>query len=482
MSLSSSLANAMTGLNASARSAQVVSSNIANAMTEGYGRRELELSSQTLGRNGAGVTVVGTTRHADPVLIADRRSAQSEQGSASTMSGFLGQLESAIGIPGDAGSLSATISQFENALIEASSRPDSTVRLQNVLTASQDLAGKFNAISDDIQNLRVQADNQIFEQVSFLNKSLKHIEYLNQQIQNHSNTNRDVNALVDQRQVAIDAISSIVPLKLAERDNGTVALFTEMGAILVDGRAGTFEFSSTPTIVPEMTISSGALSGLSLNGTPINTNAERNAIKGGSLSALFQARDNTLVSAQSEIDSIARNIIERFSDPALDPTSTGGLFTDGGASFDPLNEIAISQRISVSSAVIPEAGGAIWRIRDGIGAVSQGDVGNADTINRMLGALRNSTLIASGSMSSGSTSFANLATNFVSQIGSAKHASETDLTYAITKTETLRTQELSGGVDTDQEMQKLLLVERSYAANAKIIQSIDELFDLLLGI
>eukprot|EP00581_Thalassiosira_minuscula_P024003 CAMPEP_0184437988 /NCGR_PEP_ID=MMETSP0738-20130409/628709_1 /TAXON_ID=385413 /ORGANISM="Thalassiosira miniscula, Strain CCMP1093" /LENGTH=42 /DNA_ID= /DNA_START= /DNA_END= /DNA_ORIENTATION= len=41
MSISSALSNALTGLTASARRAEVVSSNISNAMTEGYGRRSL---------------------------------------------------------------------------------------------------------------------------------------------------------------------------------------------------------------------------------------------------------------------------------------------------------------------------------------------------------------------------------------------------------------------------------------------------------
>ena len=43
-------------------------------------------------------------------------------------------------------------------------------------------------------------------------------------------------------------------------------------------------------------------------------------------------------------------------------------------------------------------------------------------------------------------------------------------------------QELQGGVDTDREMQDLLQIEKAYAANAKVIQTVDEMLDLLLGI
>ena len=43
-------------------------------------------------------------------------------------------------------------------------------------------------------------------------------------------------------------------------------------------------------------------------------------------------------------------------------------------------------------------------------------------------------------------------------------------------------QELLNGVDTDQEMQKLLLIEQSYAANARVIQVVDDMMRRLMEI
>ena len=45
MSLSTALNSAMTGITAASRSTSVVSDNLANALTEGYYRRTLNLSS-----------------------------------------------------------------------------------------------------------------------------------------------------------------------------------------------------------------------------------------------------------------------------------------------------------------------------------------------------------------------------------------------------------------------------------------------------
>ncbi|MEL7027010.1 MAG: flagellar basal body protein, partial [Pseudomonadota bacterium] len=46
MSISTSLSSALSGLTATSRAAELVSSNISNALTEGYGRRELATSAR----------------------------------------------------------------------------------------------------------------------------------------------------------------------------------------------------------------------------------------------------------------------------------------------------------------------------------------------------------------------------------------------------------------------------------------------------
>jgi flagellar hook-associated protein 1 len=59
---------------------------------------------------------------------------------------------------------------------------------------------------------------------------------------------------------------------------------------------------------------------------------------------------------------------------------------------------------------------------------------------------------------------------------------ETDLGFARARQDTLSAIEKRGGVDTDDELQKLLLIERTYAANARVIETIDRLIGRLLEI
>ena len=54
---------------------------------------------------------------------------------------------------------------------------------------------------------------------------------------------------------------------------------------------------------------------------------------------------------------------------------------------------------------------------------------------------------------------------------------------ALTRSNTLYDAEIAtSAVDMDQELQSLLLIEQSYAANARVIQTIDEMIQRLLQI
>ena len=86
MGISSALNNAAAGLGASARLADTIANNVANAMTPGFGKRATELSSLTLGGYGSGVRVVGTSRAENPFLTAERRGMDAALGATGTRS------------------------------------------------------------------------------------------------------------------------------------------------------------------------------------------------------------------------------------------------------------------------------------------------------------------------------------------------------------------------------------------------------------
>ena len=80
----------------------------------------------------------------------------------------------------------------------------------------------------------------------------------------------------------------------------------------------------------------------------------------------------------------------------------------------------------------------------------------------------------------GSRSFASLGADLISTVASDRLTAEGERSFASARAEALKTAELENGVDTDQEMQNLLLVEQSYAANARVINAVDDMIQQLL--
>ncbi|MAQ81632.1 MAG: flagellar hook-associated protein FlgK [Maritimibacter sp.] len=484
MSISSALGAALSGLTAASRRAEVVSSNVANASTPGYGRRQVELGAGLVGSLLPGVTVAGGIRNEDVVLLGQRREAQAGLAYAETGAEFLTGIEAAIGIPGEPNSLSQKLTAFETALIEASSRPDSDARLLGVANTASDVTNHLNTLADRIQDERLLADQRIDTSVDRLNTALQQVVDLNNRIVQFQGSTRDATSLIDQRQSLIDGIADLIPIRQTARDNGAVALYTEGGAVLVDSKAAVFDFQGATALTVYMTQAGGGLSGLTINGQAISTGATSGPIAGGRLAALFEIRDETAPALQVQLDAVARDLMERFETPTVDPTlavGDPGLFTDNGLAFDPVEETGLAARITLNAVADPDQGGAVWRLRDGLNAPAVGDPGNAAILDAMSVALSDLRTPLSGGFTT-SHNAVGLAGDLLSRVAISAHDAETRVGFTRAQTDALLTAEYQDGVDTDQEMQELLLIEQAYSANARVIQTIDALINRLLEI
>ena len=482
MSITGALNNALSGLAAASRAAEIVASNTANATTPGYAKRGLALSAADLGGRGAGVRIDGVTRQVNDSLLGDLRLATASGGNARLLTGFHSDLEARIGAPGEAGSLSARLAGFESALIGAASQPDATLRLTQVLSAAQDVVQQVNGISAHLETVRTQADRQIATQVGVMNTTLAQIADLNRQIVAQRSLGQDGAALMDQRQVLVDKLAEIVPLRTVARDNDQIALFTTGGASLLEGHPAEIGFAPVGLATADMTLASGALSGLTLNGMPIDSK-EGGVLGGGQLGALFTIRDDLAPDAQAQIDAFARDLIARFSDPAIDPSLSpgdAGLFTDRGAPFDPLEEVGLAGRLAINAAADPGQGGAVWRLRDGLNAAAAGDVGDPTLLVSLRAALTDSEPPASGAFAGLAKTPSGLAADILSMVSGARQGAAARESYANARQDALTGAFLAEGVDTDQELQKLLQIEQAYAANARVITTIDEMIQQLL--
>lgn len=471
MSISSALNNALSGLTATSRTAEVVSSNLSNALTEGYGRRQLETSSA----NG-GVRVDGVTRNVDKGLTGDRRLAEARLNSEQRTFDMLGKVESLIGAPGDPDGLSGRLASFEKALISAATDPASDQRLATANATLKSLASALNADSAAVQVMRQDADAAIVRDVNTLNTNLRMLEALNADITRTNSVGQDASSLYDARQQIVDEISGIVPVRELDRGNGQLGLMTTSGLVLIDGKAAQFEFSPTPTIAPDMTLALGGLSGITKDGIPLSIENGFGRLSGGALGAAFKLRDETLVATQQGLDDVALDLIARFADMSVDPTATGaGLLTDSGSQADPAGYVGLSSRIAVNASVDPAQGGDLTKWRDGVAAVSMGPTGSSAQLDRWHRAL-------AGTLGSSSMSAADRVSVVSASASKARVEAEKQLSFTSARWDSLHNAELAGGVDTDVELQNLLRVEQAYAANAKVIQTISAMFQQIMEI
>jgi flagellar hook-associated protein 1 FlgK len=460
----------------------VVSSNISNALTPGYGRRILGLSSATQGASG-GVRIDGIIRIVDASLAADKRLAGAEQMNAQGAADFFARTEKLLGTPDDPSSISGRLAGLERALITAASRPDAAERLDMAVSEAQGLTDSLRRASAGIQEARSVADRTISEQVDRLNVSLEQVVSLNSQITTAQAQGRDISGLQDQRQRLVDGISELVPVREVPRDNGQIALFTTGGAVLLDGTSAEIGFDRSNIVTPYMSVEMGTLSGLTLNGTSLRTGSENGPLRGGSIGAQFMIRDELGVNAQDQIDAIARDLVSRFQDPAVDPSLAAtdpGLFTDNGGVFDPVNERGLSSRLELNAAVDPDQGGASWRLRDGLNATVAGNVGNANLLQNLSGVLNDARVPGSSGFSGGAFTLPSLVSAVTSSIGTSRTIAEQELSFASARYTELAERQFADGVDTDEEIQRLLMIEQSYAANARMIEAVDEMMQTIL--
>ena len=393
MTISQALANATSGLTATSARANVTANNIANALTEGYSRRDAVASERVTDGVGAGVKIAGVTRAENSALTSARREAGSRSAFDQTTSSALSQISDLLGDPEDANALFKKYAQLETGLRSLANTPDSASAQLAVVNAAKDIAATFNRIESAYQQIRADADAAIAQSVNDVNIALVQIEELNGEISKGIVAGRDVNALLDQRQVTIDSVSEAIPIRKLNRDNGAIDLMTTEGVFLLAGSARQVEFSISPVVASTSAYAGGAggLSGISVDGIDITPGGPSSQpLQSGSIAANFGVRDRLLPDAALALDALALDISERFSAPGLDAsvtTGAPGLFTDAGALASPANIAGLAGRISVNAVVDPNAGGETFRIRDGLGLVSPIAAGSDTFVRSLIAAL-----------------------------------------------------------------------------------------------
>ena len=424
MSLGAAFNNASSGLTVALRAVGATSSNLANALTENYGKREVTITSRTEG----GARVTGTSRLVDQrtqgqIWLVNAQAAGNAQSLRS-----LEEIDRLVGTFDDPGSLYDLASKFETRLVSLASRPEETVRQSNANQAADDLAEKLRTIGSGIQSVRSDADREISGVISVLNADLEKIAELNGSIAKSHGQNTA--ALEDARQALIDKVSQVVPVKAVARDYGRIALMTPKGQFLLDQSASAVDFNPRNVVTSDMSVEGETLDLPILNGSAFQIPAS------GKLASLLQIRDTVAPEIYSQITALSETLVSRLSGVA----SEGPLF-----GFDTPSPHAVALGYSGDVSAI-DANAALTALNTG---------------NRRFSAL----------VSDLSTSLSTQVLNAEDRLGSARSSSAALIELKD-----------STAVDTDSELQNLIRIEKIYAANAKALQVVGNMLDDLIKI
>ena len=302
--ITQALRNAQSGLLANQQSLSTVANNISNVNTVGYSKKVVNFENLTIAGKPAGVKISEITRQIDEGLLKSLRRESSQLNTVAAKEGYYSRLQDLFGAPGDNTSVSHLLENLSGAAELLALAPDKSLEASEFVRNAVDVTVELKQMSETIQELRLQADNEITAAVIEMNEVTNQIDQLNDDIISNSTVGRDVTDLKDQRDLKIDRLSELVDIRYFYRSDGDVVVFTSAGSTIVDTVPPVLSHKAASAITPSSTHDGGSIDGIFV-GAQIPTNDITNEIRDGYLKALIDMRDDILPNLQSQIDELA---------------------------------------------------------------------------------------------------------------------------------------------------------------------------------
>ncbi|MFB6462593.1 flagellar hook-associated protein FlgK [Bradyrhizobium tunisiense] len=488
MSLTAALNSARSSLMASSIQSSTISRNIAGASATGYSRKIAVLDNLP----GAGVYVAAIQRAASGGLFTNVLTATSASAKQGVIYEGLQKISAAtIDDPELEQSPTAQLNKLKQALQQFANSTDNATLAQAAVTSAKDMATTLNQATKTVQSVREGADADMATSVANINQLLAQFDEVNTAIVKGTISGDDVTDYLDQRDGIVSRLSEEVGVSMSLRANGDAALYTDSGVVLFDKAARTVSFAATNVYTPGTTGNA-----VYIDGVPVTGANSVMPLKTGKIAGLAELRDNATVTYQSQLDEIARGLIDAFkeSDQSAVPTLADrpGLFTYPGAPAMPASatiSVGLAGTIAVAASVDPAAGGNPNLLRDGaisgVPSYNYNTTGNAGFSTRLQQLINNMEApqpFAPAAQGKPSGSVIEFASSSASWIESQRKTADANVQYQNTLLDR-STAALSNvsGVNMDDEMSLMLQVERTYSASSKIISTVDEMLQSLLA-
>jgi flagellar hook-associated protein 1 FlgK len=465
----------------------VISRNIAGASELGYSRKIAVLENFP----GNGVYVAAIQRAASAGLFTNVLTATSASTKQSVIYDGLQKIAAAtVDDPELDQSPTAQLNVLKQALHQYATAPDNATLAQSAVAAAKDMAASLNQATGTVQSVREGADADMLTSVTNINRLLAQFDTVNTAVVKGTTTGEDVTDYLDQRDAIISKLSQEIGVSVSIRPNGDAALYTDSGVVLYDKSARSVSFAPTNAYTAGITGNA-----VYIDGVPVTGASSVMPLKSGKIAGLAELRDTATVTYQSQLDEIARGLIDAFRE--IDQSGAAlpdvpGLFTYPGAPAMPAAatvSVGLAGTITVAASVDPASGGNPNLLRDG--AISGNAAYNYNTTGVAGFSARLQQLIDNmdapqpfdaAAQGKPSGSVIDFASSSVSWIESRRKTADDSAQYQNTLLDRSNTA-LSNvnGVNMDDEMSLMLQVERTYSASSKIISAVDDMLNTLLA-
>jgi flagellar hook-associated protein 1 FlgK len=485
MTLSIGLHAALSGLSVTADQTAVVSRNVVRAGEPHASRKTANLVTLP----GGGVKLASITRASNAALFDKMLVAASDAGTQQALLDALNKLDQTINDPELDSSPAALVAKLEEALQTYATAPQDSVVARTAVAAARDLVQGLNDATSLVQQTRAAADADMAASVDRINTLLAQFEAVNGEIVGGTRRGDDVTDQLDQRDQILASLAEEIGIRTVRRTDDDMAIYTDSGLTLFEGRPRTVTFDRTLSFAPA-TVGNAVY----VDGVPVTSAQGSLVAKTGRLAGLAAVRDSVAVTYQSQLDEIARGLIGIFaeSDQSATPTlpDVPGLFTYPGAPAMPASGtilVGLAGSIMVNSAADPTQGGDANLLRDGgmSGPAyiynQTGGAAYSARLQQLLDGLNAQQPFDPAAQAAPSATIAGFASSSAAWLEQTRTNASDDASYHNALLQR-SSEALSNatGVNLDEEMTLLLELERSYQASTRLISTIDSMLGALL--
>ena len=321
MSLIGSIHTTFSGIRTTEAKMATVTSNVTNADAAGYTKKTYQSSYTTA--NGimtpSGGTVVGSL---DAQLYKSTINDVTDKGYYSTLASYLDAYSTSLGTTSGASGLSTALNDLETQISALATSPEDSSQKINVVDAAETLARTLNDLSSGIQGQRLQADQEIANSVTAINNALTTIDTLNQKILSLQAQGASTADLEDQRMVALEGLAEQIDVAYFFDSSNQLKIYTSSGQPLLTSQPQLLSYEPA-TSVTSQTEYPGGFGAITVGGQDIT-----GKLQGGTLGALVELRDETLVAEQDKLDELADAL-----------SSTMNAILNEGTSYPPRSSI-----------------------------------------------------------------------------------------------------------------------------------------------